>query len=171
MRQFDSINDEIEVGYDQVFEHRWRHVALVGRTVMLLVVVAALLGLLGQGPFSHHTVTSASSRLSVDLEPVARFGNATQITLHARPVSCSQGMTIWLGSKFIEPMGLQSVLPRPLFTTPMADGMLMHFGLSHENCQNAVVRVFAKPTEIGYLPLKARLDQDAVLPWHVFIVP
>ena len=171
MRPFDAINDEVEVGYDAGFEHRWSYVEVAGRAVMLLVVAAALLGLLGQGPFSHHSVSSAASRLTIDYEPIARFGNTTQLTLHAKPRSCDQGMTIWLNSRMIEPMGLQDVEPRPFSSTPLADGMLLHYPLRPDDCRGAVVRVFAKPSGLGIIPLRARLDDGAALSWHALIVP
>ena len=171
MRQFNSINNEVEVGYDDRFEHRWRYISLVGRAVMLLVVLAAMAGLLGQGPYSHHSVASASGRLKVDYEPVARFGNVTQITLHLRPVSCDRGMTIRLNGNFIEPMGLQTELPLPFSSLPLADGMLLHFNLDPSRCQDAMVRVFAKPSGIGPIALQAQLDSDPALGWRAFIVP
>ena len=41
MRSFDSINDEVENGYNARFEHRWRIAEIVGRAIMALVVIAA----------------------------------------------------------------------------------------------------------------------------------
>lgn len=171
MRQFNSINDEVEVGYDEKFEHRWRYVTIVGRLLMLLVVVAAMIGLFGQGPYSHHSLASASGRLRVDFEPIARFGNVTQITFHLKPVACDGGMTIRVNGNFVEPMGLQLDIPQPVSSIPTADGMLLHFDLDPARCQNALVRLFAKPSGIGPVLLQAQLDRDPMLSWHVFVVP
>jgi hypothetical protein len=171
MRPFDPINNEVEVGYDGRFERRWHYAELAGRAVMLVVVTAALTGLLGRGPYSHHTIGSGATGLAVDYEPVARFGNMTQITFHASPASCGHGMTLRLSSKFIEPMGLQTVIPRPLSSTPLPDGMLLHYDLQPDTCQNAVVRLFAKPAAIGFVPLQAQLNAYPELAWKTFILP
>ena len=171
MRQFDPINNEVQVGYDAAFEHRWRVAEIIGRVIMLLVVAAALLGLLGRGPFSHHTIGSAGSGLLVDYEPVMRYDDITQITLHAMPLSCDHGMRIWVNSKIIEPMGLQNSIPRPLSSTPLPDGLILHYDLKPGACQNTLVRLFVKPSTVGPVPLKVRLDLNQPLAWHVFVMP
>ena len=171
MRPFKSINDEVEVGYDAGFEHRWRIAELVGRAVMLVVVVAALFGLFGRGPYSHHTIVAPASGLLVDYEPVARYGDITQITFHATPRACADGMTLWVDSKMIEPMDLQNTMPRALFATPLSDGVLLHYDLKPTGCRNTLVRLFVKPASVGLVALRARLDDFTPLSWHAFIVP
>ena len=49
MRGADAVNDELEVGFDERFEHRWVWAERAGRVVMVLFVGAALFGLLGHG--------------------------------------------------------------------------------------------------------------------------
>ena len=171
MRRFDSINDEIQVGYDARFEQRWRIVEIAGRIVMLLVVGAALFGLLGRGPYSHRSTSSAASGLTMDFEPVTRFGVQSMLTLHLHPLSCGDGATIWLSNKFIEPMGLLRTTPLASSTTPRPDGIALHFPLDPRHCQGAEVRLFAEPSGIGFLTLQARLDHRAILPATLFVVP
>src|ERR1700712_514997 len=82
MQGADRINDELEVGFDHIFEARWLWAERVGRVVMLLFVAAGIGGLLGRGPYSHETTTVPMSDLSVDFEPIARSQTGTQVTLH-----------------------------------------------------------------------------------------
>ncbi len=171
MRHFDPVDDEVQVGYDERFERRWRVTELCGRLVMLLVVAAGLVGLLGRGPYSHHTVRSKASGLAVDFEPVSRFGDQTMITLHLRPVSCADGATIRLNNTFIEPMGLLRIMPRPLSSTPLPDGIALRYALDPAHCAGTEIRLFAEPTGIGFVSLKLRLDDRPVLPVRLFVVP
>ena len=171
MRAFESIDGEVEVGYDAHFEHRWRVVEIAGRAIMVLVVLAAMAGLLGAGPFSHRTVSSPASGIAADFEPVARFGSQTMITLHLSPRACGGDTTIWLSNKFIEPMGLRNIMPRPASITPRAAGMLLHYALGAAPCQGDEIRLFAEPNGIGFVPLRLRLDGKPALALSPFVVP
>lgn len=84
MRSADTVNDEGEVGFNREFESRWYRAGQVGRVVMVLFTLAAGLGLLGRGPFSHATTRSASRALSVGYEPISHHGTATTINVHVK---------------------------------------------------------------------------------------
>ncbi|MCQ8240919.1 hypothetical protein [Rhizosaccharibacter radicis] len=175
MRQIDILNDELQVGYDRMFEERWRRAELLGRAVMLLVVLAALAGLLGRGPFSHHSLRSPDGTLVVDFEPVARSGTDTQITLHLSPAACQEEAAIWLNGNFVEPMGLSGSQPMPLRSEARPDGVVIHVGTPRANCRDTMIRLFAKPTGAGPVRLQARLLDDpdgrAALAWTQLVLP
>ena len=49
------VNDELAVGFDARFERRFVYLQWGGQLVLLAVVLLALFGFLGRGPFSHAT--------------------------------------------------------------------------------------------------------------------
>jgi hypothetical protein len=175
MRSYEVVNNEVQVGYDRSFETRWRHAELVGRVVMLLVVAAAMLGLLGRGPYSHHSMTSPGKGLVVDFEPVARSGTSTQVTLHLYPSSCDRDASVWINGHFVEPFGLSDFAPRPVRSEPRPDGMVLHFPLLKGECRDTMIRLFAKPTGTGPVQLQARLlndsDRDDGITWTQVVLP
>lgn len=170
MDSVERINDEFEVGFDPVFEDRWHRVEVIGRFVMGGFVLLAFLGFLGRGPFSHHSQAAPDGSLSVDYEPVARYGTATQVTLHLRPLSGESRVDVWINAKFVEPLGLQRILPRPLREQAGYGGMELSFAIPPGE-RDALVRLVAEPATVGPVTLTAHLGDHEGLRWTQFIVP
>jgi hypothetical protein len=172
-RPGDSVNDELEVGYDERFETLWRRVELTSHALMLLFVLAALAGVFGRGPISHRTYRSPDGLFSVDFEPWSRNGTATQLTFHLPP---SQGTSanpvpvrLFLGSAIVEPLGLQQVLPRPNRSEP-ADGGAFYIFDTASKAGDAMIRLVLKPSSVGPAHVEARLG-DETLSWTQWVLP
>ena len=56
MSGVDTVSDEFEVGFNKSFEARWYRAEQAGRVLMVIFTLAAGLGFLGRGPFSHASV-------------------------------------------------------------------------------------------------------------------
>jgi hypothetical protein len=171
MRDVTAVNDEFEVGYDAEFEEGWHRVVLGGRVVMVLFVLAALAGLMGRGPFSHHTVSSPSGALSVDLEPVARYGTPTQVTIHVRPPAGAHTVQIGLSTSVLEPLGLHAILPQPDPEQPGERGGLLINVPIPPNETEALIRLQEDPTVIGPVPITIRFVGGETLRTTQFIMP
>jgi len=170
LRGADPINDELEVGFDERFESNWRYVMIGGRIVMLLFVLAALAGLLGQGPYSHDRVSNAAHTLGVDFEPVARSDTDTQITFHIGHASPDGTATLQVGSTMIEPMGLKMLLPQPAVSRPVHGGLALTYAVPPGERQ-VEVRLVVHPAAIGPVHLSAALAGEAPIRWTQVIVP
>ena len=165
----ERVNDELEVGYDARFEGRWHYAELIGRLFMFLVLVAALCGFLGRGPFSHRTITNGIGRLAVDYEPVARFGTATQITLHIHQVAADQQKVI-LSSTFLEPFGLSQIYPQPVAELPNGGGLTLEFATpAHPG--DAEIRFQVTPSQVGPVHLSLQVGDGERLQWSQFVLP
>ena len=167
----EPVNDDLEVGYNERFETSWTRVEAVGRVGMVLFIGAALLGLLGRGPLSHHQVVSADGALSVDFEPIARFGTETQVTFHVlHPPPGASEIALALGPGFGEPFGLGTIMPTPLRQVLGAHGTTMIFPIAAGQ-QNELIRLKATPVSTGPIHLSARLNDGPSLPWLQFVLP
>src|SRR3569833_3388571 len=132
-QRLDAIDDELEVGFDQTFERKWRRLELASHAIMALFVLAALLGLFGRGPLSHRTQMSANGRLSLDYEPLVRWGTSTQVTVHlstpdVRPATgegAFQKIWVSVNNAVVEPLGLQLLIPQ-LYATNAIVGCTMY---------------------------------------------
>ena len=170
LRGADPINDELEVGFDQPFEQRWLRVEQVGRVVMVLFTAAGLAGFFGRGPFSHHTAKSAESALSVDFEPIARANATTQVTFHLDNPTEQPTLDLFISTNVVEPMGLQHVLPDPVHSRVVGNGIVLTVGVP-TGTVDAELRLSLMPTGLGSNQLEARLGDHPPLKWTQFIVP
>ncbi len=170
MQGADKINDELEVGFNEAFEKRWRRAEQAGRVFMAAFVVASLAGLLGRGPYSHQTKKLGDSSLAVDFEPVARSQTGTQVTFHLRNLTDGSALNLFVGSTMVEPMGLGRILPQPIKTQAVQGGLLLTIAVP-PNTADAALRLMLMPVDIGAKDLVARLGDHPPLHWTQVVVP
>ncbi len=166
----ETVNDEFEVGFNQAFEARWYRAEQAGRVVMIAFTLAAGLGFLGRGPFSHATTESPDGSLTVNYEPVARHGTSTMITVHIkRPMPTPHQIELRINQQIIEPMGFQHTVPPPDGTSVTDNGIRLTYN-EPANQQDVLVRFEAAPNAIGLVPLTVS-DGAQTIDWHVLVVP
>ncbi len=170
LRGADPVNDEFEVGFNEPFEQGWLRAERAGRVVMVLFIAAGLAGLLGHGPLSHHTTKSAESGLAVDFEPIARSNAATQVTFHIDNPTEQPTLDLFISTNVVEPMGLQRVVPDPIRSRLVKNGIVLTVGVP-TGTQDAELRLMMMPDTMGPNQLEARLEDHAPIKWTQFIVP
>ncbi|MGI4976955.1 MAG: hypothetical protein ACRYG6_08440 [Janthinobacterium lividum] len=170
LRGADRVNDELEVGYDLVFERRFHYAEIAGRAFLLLVVALALSGLLGRGPLSHETVRAPGGGPSADYEPVARYDTPTQVTLHLHPAPGQSTTTVVIDTGFIEPMGLTALQPTPLASVARRGGLALTFGVQ-QTTADTLVRFELKPAVVGPVSMSATVDDAPPLSWTQVVLP
>ncbi len=170
MQGADRVNEELEVGYDDRFERRWRVAEQIGRCVMVLFVVAGLAGFLGRGPYSHQTAASIGTGMAVDFEPVTRSQAPTQVTFHLDNLTSAPTIDVLVGTNIVEPMGLQRVEPQPLQTRLVKDGMVMTVAIP-PGTRDAKLRLMLQPVSLGPNELITKLNDDAPQRWTQFVLP
>ncbi|MGI3776068.1 MAG: hypothetical protein ACRYGC_02145 [Janthinobacterium lividum] len=170
LRGADRVNDELEVGYDLVFERRFHYAEIAGRAFLFLVVALALSGLLGRGPLSHESVRTPGGGPSADYEPVARYDTPTQVTLHLHPAPGQSTTTVVVDTGFIEPMGLTALQPTPLSSAAHRGGLALTFGVQPTKA-DTLVRLELKPSVVGPVSMSATVDGAPPLSWTQVILP
>lgn len=164
MQGADRVNDELEVGFNQTFERRWSRAARGGYAVMALLAAAGLAGLFGRGPYSHRSAGNAASGMIVDFEPIARSQTPTQVTFHLDNPTGSPTLRLFLDNQVVEPMGLTRILPEPVRTDAVTNGLALTVAVPPDT-RNAELRIVLEPTGIGPEHLVAQLDGHPPLRW------
>ncbi|MDQ2762707.1 MAG: hypothetical protein M3Y22_04230 [Pseudomonadota bacterium] len=166
----ETVNDEFEVGFNQTFELHWYRAEQAGRLVMILFTLAAGLGLLGRGPFSHATAQSASHALGVNYEPISHDGTATTVTVHIKkPRDASRVIELRVNQQMIEPMGYERTVPLANNSSVTDDGMRLAF-TDAANQSDILARFQLKPSAVGFIPLHLSDGTDTI-DWSVLVVP
>ncbi len=170
MQGADRVNEELEVGFDEFFEQKWVWAERAGRLVMVTFVAAGLAGFMGHGAYSHRTAKSPEAALAVDFEPVARSQTNTQITFHLDNPTQAPTLDLFVSTNLVEPMGLKAMVPQPVDTKLVKDGMVMTVAVP-SGTRDAEFRLMLEPSVIGDQEMEARLNDHAMLRWTQFVAP
>jgi hypothetical protein len=175
LRGASPVDNELEVGFDRDFEVQWARAESLSHAFMVVVVMAALAGLLGHGPLSHRTQWTTNGRLGVDFEALARFGTSTQVTLHlSSPPGSLQTASIVraraiLSSSAVEPMGMQQIIPTPMESQAIGRELAYSFEIA-QGKDSALVRLVFKPAVVGPVELYAKVGTDTIS-WTQWVLP
>jgi hypothetical protein len=128
---------------DVRFERRWHRVQRVGRALLVLALVAAIVGVFGTGPLASATAEGPRGRFSVDYD---RFVRSTQST--ALRIS-SQGApgppTVAIAQSFLDATSLADVSPQPDSETARGNRVV----LSYQGSLPDQVELQLAPEDIG----------------------
>ena len=86
----------------------------LGWGVFLLLILAALAGLLGHGPFSRTQAGDAASALRVAYNRFERYQGPTELQLHLKPEALRDGkFRVWIGRDFLDGVEIERIEPEP----------------------------------------------------------
>jgi hypothetical protein len=128
---------------DVTFLRRWVVVQRIGRTVVGLFLVAALLGVFGTGPLAHATASASGGAVTVDYD---RFLRTTQSSsLQVAVQGGSGGGDIELASSYLSSIDVSDVSPQPDSETARGDRLV----LSYQDQLPDQVQITVFPQTIG----------------------
>src|SRR4051794_16621884 len=105
---------DLEIGQDMEFESRMQRVEKVGWAVMGLIVLAALLGLFGQGVFSGASAGPEGGPLRVEYDRCLRYQSDQQVRVRLGPGAGSNGKArVWVSASYLEAFQVQRIDPPP----------------------------------------------------------
>jgi len=108
-------NDGFEIGQDLEFQRKSWKVQRFGWLVMLLIVVAALLGLFGGGPLAHDDAGSKGSTLYVEYRRFQRYNSPAELRITVGPGAIRADSTarIWLDREWLTASEIKAIVPEP----------------------------------------------------------
>lgn len=171
MSSLERIGD-IEIGHDIGFQRREWVVQRVGWMVMLLIVIAALLGLFGGGgPLNNATLGDDSSAIRVHYKRFDRVLNPTdmQIELTGAATAASQAR-VWISKDYLEHVQIESISPEPVEVTTEGDRDVYTFEITAQG-QPARILFAIKPQRIGTLSGQIGLEGGESHTFQRFIYP
>jgi hypothetical protein len=119
----------------------------VAWVIMVLILIAALIGFFGNGPWSKRTAMSEDGGLSVEYQRVIRFQAQTELQIRLEAEGDSPA-TLVIGEGYLEHFELKSVVPEPE-TQQAGEGELILTFRPLRASEPVEVTVRAKVEELG----------------------
>lgn len=160
---------DLEIEQDLSFEKKEWVVQWIGQGVMALIVLAALLGFFGAGPFSLTEVRDPAGDLAVTYEHFGRRGATTNLVVELSPQAVSNGeAVVWFSTEYMEKFQLDQVTPTPDKVAVTDDGYEYTFLVPDEQGSVSITYNFtieAMGPESGSVSSK---DGAPIRLWHFF---
>lgn len=138
----------LELGHDGKFLDRSWRIQRIGWITMILVAVAAVMGVFGGGPVSSASAGAAESGLQVQYERFARMLSDTRVRVRATPAAVGDSViAIWVSDDWIGRFDVESINPEPDRTTARGRGRTYEFAAADTGSVEVVFKL--KPTNMG----------------------
>ncbi len=152
------------------FQRRMWTAQRIGWAVMALVLLAAVLGLFGDGPLSRRTVTSADGKLTARFQRLERHHSPTALVVMVRPEPGEEKVELWLSRHYAEAQTFDTIHPEPESVTAAGDRMVYEFSVDEDEPE---VRISfdGQPQGIGTLDGKVGLGGGDAVTFTQFVFP
>ena len=117
-----KVDNNIAVGEDLRFQHRWWTFERCIWIFFLLVLLADALGLFGRGWLARAQRSTPDNALSVKYERIERAGTPSIMTIRLGPSAIQNGAAhLFLSNSIIDKLGAQRIAPQPA-SSVLGDG-------------------------------------------------
>ena len=141
----------------------------IGWCCMLLILGAALLGLLGQGYVTHRRATTDDGALSVDYYRIERYESPAKLTIRVQDLPSSEPVRLYVSKAFFDDTTPESVSPVPIGTRIEGDEAVYDFAVANANELTIVYRY--RHDEIGRLSYQIRHHDRPPVTIRQFVLP
>lgn len=164
-----KINEELAVGSDMDFQHRWWRFERAVWVLFTLIVIADVLGCFGRGFLAKAQVRAPDGSLDVQYERVERFSTPSILRAKFGVDAIHDGkVQLWVSNSLVKNLGNQRVIPQPAESVLDNGGILYTFPTK----PHADTVAFAlEPTSPGLYDLELRAPGHEQLKARIFVVP
>lgn len=156
----------LQVSEDMPFQRlEWR-IERIGWVAMAMLIVAALLGLLSNGPLSRANQSAGS--LHVEYQRFLR--NQAPADFRVEVLSAKGEVEISLNRGFVDDVQLEQVVPRPNRIDAGPKGIVLHFDVPQNSAPNFVIIRF-QPQRMGWLRTNIGSPGQPIVRLTQFVYP
>lgn len=159
----------LQVAQHHAFQRREWTAQRIGWVAMGLVVVAALLGLLGPGPLSWTTATSADSLVEVRYQRFGHLEADDTITVVLAPTAVTgDSVDVELAQDWVRSVDISGITPEPM--EQVATDYGVRLTLATEPGAEVDLQIAFRASQIGPIDAGVRFE-DRTLSFGQFIYP
>jgi len=161
----------LDVAQDLRFQ-RWEWaVQRVGWAAFVLILVAGLLGLFGDGPLSRGRAGTRETRLWVEYERLQRYQAQATLQVHVARETIGDGtLRLWIGRDYAEGVRLRQLTPSPEATEVAGDRLIGVFRVG-AGPGPATVTLQAQPTVRGRQRVRLGLVDGPAVDFTILVYP
>ena len=164
-----KVNDELAVGSDLEFQHKWWRFTRVLWIVFTAIIVADLLGCFGRGFLANARLQTSDGAMNVKYERIERFSTPSILRVEFGPAAIHDGkIELWISETFIKSLGNQRVVPQPLSSVVGQGGISYTFPAT---TVPAAVEFALEPLTPGIYNLALRTPGSQELHARIFVMP
>ncbi|MCC6628605.1 MAG: hypothetical protein IT340_14535 [Chloroflexi bacterium] len=161
----------LEINQDLDFLRKAWTVQRVGWLMMVLLVVAALAGLLGSGPLSEVTASAAGDQLRIEYQRFARYSASTELHLALGPAAARDGeYRVWLSRALLQHLRIETITPPPE-RVEIGAGRLTYIFTAGDTAGVTDVTFYVEPGQFGQLRGDVGLPDGPTLALDMFVYP
>lgn len=160
-----ALNDDVE------FDRRQWKVQRVSWWVMLVVLIAALAGLFGNGVLSRARATDAGGSFAVQYERFQRFQLATPLRIRSERVPPDGRVRLWLDRKYVQGHEVEWITPRPVHEILAPDRVIYEFTINDPARPPIEIVIRLRPDDTGLQTARLGLEGGPEVTFHEFVYP
>ncbi|MBI5668021.1 MAG: hypothetical protein HZC41_08415 [Chloroflexi bacterium] len=162
---------DLEIGQDLEFQRRAWAVQRVAWIGMLLFIIAALLGLLGDsGPLSNATAGSEADGLQIQYHRFMRQGKPMSLTVQAEVPAGQNTLRLRVNRAYLDRFQLDQITPDPE-SVAARDGQLVYEFALENPAGQVTIKFNMRPEQGGFVTGEIGLDGSETLSINQFIYP
>lgn len=160
---------DLEIDQDLTYQRREWVFERVGWGVMLLIVLAALAGLIGKGPASD--ATAHAEGLRVEYERYLHYHASTALTVRVDGSETDRDeIRLGISREFLERVEVTQIAPESLRVETAGDRQVFVFRVAERGAPAAVTMRF-EPDKPGSLAAEVGLDGRGAVRLEMFVYP
>lgn len=164
-----KINDEVAVGSDLDFQHRWWRFERGVWVLFICVVILDALGVFGRGWVANADRKARDGSIEVKYERIERFRTPSILAIQFGPNAIQNGkIQLWASDTLVKPLGTQRVIPQPANSVIGRGGILYTFPAT---INPASVEFAMEPSSPGICHLGLRVPGSEALNLTIGVMP
>ncbi len=164
-----KVDDEIAVGSDLEFQHKWWRFTRLIWILFTVIIVADLLGCFGRGLVANARTRTSDGSMDVKYERIERFSTPSILRIQFGPTAIHEGkVQVWISESLVKSLGNQRVIPQPSASTLQQGGILYTFPVT---TIPAAVEFALEPVSPGIYELSMRVPGSETLKPRIYVMP
>ena len=164
-----KVDNAVAVGEDLTFQERWWKFERVIWSIFVLVLIADVAGLFGQGWLAKATVGDQASHLVVRYERIERATTPSQLDIRFDPAAARNGaFQLFVSDSVIGDLGAQRIAPQPAASHIGNDGVTYTFPTDGGPAR---VLIQLEPAKIGVHHFTVQVPDHPALHASIVVLP